>query len=108
MYETGDEKPLVTDNPVIDDLSYFNLFECGRKFLKNLDATCEQACIATSKCKYYMEILNTLTDCNNRNNTLLSNANILEAIRKDMEEESLTDANNVTAYTFSHASNAQR
>ena len=51
-----------------------------------------------------METCNTLTDYNGRNNTPLANANIREAIRKVMEEESMTDTNSVTADTFSHAS----
>ena len=50
---------------------------------------------------------NTLTDSNDRNNTPLFNANIQESIHEVMEEGSITDANNVTADTFSHASNAQ-
>ena len=51
---------------------------------------------------------NTLTDYNDRNNISLSNANIREEIRKFAEEESITNAKNVTADTFSHASNARR
>ena len=50
----------------------------------------------------------TLTDYNDRNNTPLSNANIREAMLKVIEEESIADANNVTADTCSHASNTQR
>ena len=64
--------------------------------------------MANSKNNYYTEIFNTLTDYNERNNTPLINSNIIKAIRKFMEEESLTDANNVTADTFSHDSSAQR
>ena len=47
--ETEDEKPLVKDNTVINEPSCFNLFECGKKLLNKLDATCEQGCMATSK-----------------------------------------------------------
>ena len=50
----------------------------------------------------------TLTDYNDRNNTPLSNANILEAVRKFMEQESIEDSKNVTADKFSHVSNTQR
>ena len=64
--------------------------------------------MATSKDKYYTEICNTLTGYNDRNNMSLSNMNILEAIRKFMEEESIMDANNVTGDTISHASSAYR
>ena len=49
----------------------------------------------------------TLTDYNDRNNTPLSNENIWESIRKAMEEESISYANNVNAHTFSHTSNTQ-
>ena len=49
-----------------------------------------------------------LTDYNDHNNTPLSYANIQESIRKFMEEESITDANNITSDTFSHASSTQR
>ena len=64
--------------------------------------------MATSKDKYYMEMCNTLIDYNERNNIPLSKMKIQEAIRKVMEEESITDGNNVAADTFSHAFNAQR
>ena len=53
-------------------------------------------------------MFNTLTDYNIRNKTPLSNANIWKAILYFIEEESISDANNVNADTFSHASNTQR
>ena len=34
------EEHLVTDNPVINRMSYFNLFECGKNILSRLDSTC--------------------------------------------------------------------
>ena len=77
-----------------------------KNFLNNLDATCKKACIATSKDKYYTKMFNTLTGYNDRKNMPWSNANIIEAICKVMEEESITDDNNATADTFSHASSA--
>ena len=39
MNETKDEEPSVTDNSVINVPIYFKIFECGKKFLNNLDAT---------------------------------------------------------------------
>ena len=65
-----------TDNPVINELRYFNLFECGKNFLNKIDATCEYVCMETSKDKYYSEMCITLTNYNDRNNTPLFNANI--------------------------------
>ena len=44
-----DEEALVTDNKVINEPSYFNILECGKNFLNNLDATCEWACMENLK-----------------------------------------------------------
>ena len=55
-----------------------------------------------------MEMFKTLTDYNYRNNTPLSNENILEAIRKVVEEESIADVSNVTTATVRHTSNKER
>ena len=49
IYETKHEKPSGTDNPVIKEPSYLDLFECGKNILNRLDTTNEQACIATSR-----------------------------------------------------------
>ena len=106
--EKEHEGNLVTDNPVITDPGYFNLFECGKNLLNRLDTTSERACMATSWDIYYTEMFMTLTDYNDRNNKPLPNDNILESIRKFIEQESISDANNVTADTFSHTSNTQR
>ena len=67
---------MVTDNPVIKEPRYFNIFECGKKILNRLDAMCEQACMATSREKYYTEMYKTLTDYNDRNNAPLFNEKI--------------------------------
>ena len=85
--ETEDQETAVTDNPVINEPIYFNLFKCGKNFLNKLDATCKRACMETSREKYYKEMYKTLTGYNEYNNMPLSNANILEAIRKVTEEE---------------------
>ena len=70
------------------------------------DDTCEPACMATSREKYYMEMYKTLTNNNDQNDASLSNDNIQEAIHKFIEEES--DYNNVTVDNFSHTANTQR
>ena len=41
------EEPTVTDDPVVKETRYFNIFECTRNILNNIEATCEQACMAT-------------------------------------------------------------
>ena len=50
----------------------------------------------------------TLTDYNDRNNTPLSNQNIQAEINEVMEQESISDANNVTAGAFIHTSKTQK
>ena len=37
--ETNDEEDSVTDHSVINAPIYFKIFRCGKKFLKNIDAT---------------------------------------------------------------------
>ena len=63
-----------------------------------------------NKEKYYTELSNTITTFNNNNKSPLSNANIRKMILKVMlgdKEESITDASNITADAFSHASSSQ-
>ena len=50
----------------------------------------------------------TITDYNEHNNTPLLNKKIWEEIRTIIKEESISDANDITADTFIHASNTQR
>ena len=106
--ETENEEPLGTDNTVVKEPRYFNIFECGKKILNRLDATCKQACMVTSRYKYYTEMFNNLTDYNDRNNAPISNQKIQKSMHKVMDEESILNANNVTADTFSHKLNTQR
>ena len=55
-----------------------------------------------------MEIFKTLTYYNDRNNTAWSDEKTWEEIPKVIEDESIGDANNVTADTFIHTPNTQR
>ena len=89
-------------------MSYYKLFWWDKKPVKNIDAMCDWACMATSRDKYYTEMFKTLTDYNNHNNTPLSNSKTQQAIRKSIKEESNADSSNITAHTFSHESNTQR
>ena len=57
MNETNDEEPSVTDNSFINAPKYFKLFECGKNFLNNLDATCERAFMATLQKLWVTEVL---------------------------------------------------
>ena len=51
--ETEHEEPLRIDNQVMNGPSYFSLFKCGKNLLNRLDARCKQACMATSRERYY-------------------------------------------------------
>ena len=65
---------------------YFNIFECGRNILNRLDVTYEQACMATTKEKFYTKMLETLVDYNDHNNAPFSNDNLRQAVSKVMVE----------------------
>ena len=41
--EEDNEEPTVTDNPVVKEPGYFNIFACGNNLLNKIDATYEQA-----------------------------------------------------------------
>ena len=60
--EAKHEEPLVTYNSVFKEPIYYDIFECGKNLLNNLDATCKRTCIANSRDKYYTELLRTITD----------------------------------------------
>ena len=106
MDETKYGESLVTDNSDINVPIYFKLFECGKKFLNNLDATYEQAgmetsqeiwdmaklsygraCMLYKKENYYTELSNTKTNFNENTDMPLSNVHISEAIMKVMMED---------------------
>ena len=44
---------MVTYDPFVKEPVYFNIFKCGKNIMNNVDATCEQACMATPRDKYY-------------------------------------------------------
>ena len=64
----------------------FNIFKCGNNILNKLDATCERACMATLRDKYYTEFFRTITDCNDRIIAPLYNGNIQNGINKVIAE----------------------
>ena len=49
--EIENKETSIEYNTVINKPSYFNLFECGKNLLNKFDATCERACMATSRDK---------------------------------------------------------
>ena len=92
---------MVTDDPIfVKEPIYLNIFVCGKNLLNRIDATCEQACMATSRDKYYTELYRTITDWNDQNGASLYNENILDAICRVIVEEEV-EAHNVTVDTFS-------
>ena len=61
MDEIEDEDPSAKNNPVINETSYFNPFECGKNLFSKIDAMYEQSCMKTLRDKYYTDIFNTIT-----------------------------------------------
>ena len=93
--------------------SYFNVFECGRSFFNRLEVTYEQVCIATPRYEYYLKMLETLIDHNDRHNAPLSSEKLRQAVSivvAEMEEEERDakhNANNVTMDTiFNHSTSS--
>ena len=85
--EEEHEENLVTDNPVVKETIYFNIFECGKNILNRIEATCKWACMENSSDKYYNELLRTITYCNDCNYVPLSNEKIREVMHKVITEE---------------------
>ena len=65
--------------------SHFNIFECGRNLLDQLDVTYQQAFMATPKDKYYNAFLNTLVKDNYIRGEPLSNQNIQKVVSDVIE-----------------------
>ena len=80
-------------------LSYFNIFGCRRNLLDRLDVTYEQACMPTSKDKYYTKFWKTLVYDNNCNGAPLSNEKILQPIIIVMEETEAELERNINRIT---------
>ena len=80
--ETEYEESSVTHEVLI----YCNIFARNRNILNRLDVKYEQACMDTTKEKYYTKMLETLVDYNDCNNALLSNENLRQAVSKFMVE----------------------
>ena len=54
--------------------------------MNRIDVTYEQACMSTTKEKYYTKMLGTIVDYNDRNNAPLSNDKLRQAVSKVMED----------------------
>ena len=78
---------------------YFNIFECGRNLLDQLDVTYQQAFMATPQDEYYTEMLKNLIKMNNCEGEPLSNESLLQAfidVRKEMDIEYERNIINIT------------
>ena len=67
--------------------NYFNVsnvFECGRN---NPDVTCERACMATEDNEYFSEILETLTEYQDRRGQRLCSKKLKESVLHVIKEE---------------------
>ena len=99
---------MVTDIPIINNLRYFNLLKCGKTSLTRLMPYANKNELQPQGTSTILKSLRTQLIIMKKNNTPLSNSNIQEEMCKVIEEESIADANNVTADTFSHVSNTKR
>ena len=67
--------------------NYFNIsnvFECGRN---KPDMSCERACMATEGNEYFSDILDTLTEYQDRHCQRLCSKKLKEAVLRVMDEE---------------------
>ena len=76
------KEPSVTDKVT----GYYNIYECGRNILNQLDVTYQRAFMATPKHKYYNALLDTLVKDNNLRGEPLYNQNIQDAVSDVIEE----------------------
>ena len=75
--EAEHEEPIVTDDKIfVKDPIHCNIFESGKNIMSRLDTTYKQACIATTRDKYYIKLYRTIIDYNNRNGAPFSNEKI--------------------------------
>ena len=77
--------------------SYFNIFECGRKLLDQLNVTYQRAFMATPEDEYYKEMTKCLIKANNEGGKLC-NENIQQAVI-DLGAELNGEHTNVTSKT---------
>ena len=51
--ESDHEEPKVTDDKVVKEPSYVNIFEFGKRLLIKIDAMCKRECMITPRDKYH-------------------------------------------------------
>ena len=80
--------------------SHFNIFECGRNLLDQLDVTYQQAFIATSaQDEYYKDMTKSLIKANIRSYGKICNEKIQQAVidlRAELDLEHERNINNIT------------
>ena len=81
--------------------SYFNIFECGRNLLDQLDVTYQRAFMATSaQVEYYREMTKSLIKANTVRDGKICNENIHQAVidlRAELDLEHERNINNITS-----------
>ena len=81
---------------------YYNVFECERKLLDRFDVSYERSCMATAREEYYMNMLYSLLNQNDRHGTPLWSKKLQEAVSRVMaetneeEKDAKRNVNNVT------------
>ena len=78
----------------------FNIFECGKNPLYQLDVTYERAFMSTPQDKYYTRMLENLVQMNNLNGETLSNEKLRQAVNDIREETDAEHERNIKKITF--------
>ena len=89
------KEPSVTDKVT----SYFNIFECGRNLLDQLDVTYQGVLFSTLEGDYYKKMLKNLIKVNNNKGEPLCNEKLRQAVldlREGMYAENERNINNIT------------
>ena len=79
--------------------SYFDIFECGRNLLDQLDVTYQQALMTTPQYKYSTEMLENIVKMNNLRGEPLSNERIWQAVIDVGEETDAEHKRNINEIT---------
>ena len=78
--------------------SYFNMFECGRNLLYQLDVTYQQSFMATQEDEYYKKMTQIIIKANNKGGKLC-NENIRQVVvdlRAELNREHKRNINNIS------------
>ena len=77
-------------------LNVSNIYECERN---NPDVQCERACMANVDNEYFLDVIDTLNEYQDRHGQRLSSKKLREAVRRVMDEEEEEMEHNINNMT---------